>query len=76
VFLGMGLERAGLGWLWSDDGQEDSGLPCLRVHGLVVHDELIPGLGACWLSYGGHGKHGMLLKAFVLPMCLLSPGTW
>lgn len=69
----IGLERAVLGWLWSDDGQEDSGLPCLRVHGLIVHDELIHGFGACLLSYGERGKHGMLLKAFVLPICLLHP---
>jgi hypothetical protein len=69
----MALEHAVLGWLWGDGGQKDTGLPCLMVHGLIVHDELIHGLGACLLSYGELGKHGMLLKAFVLPLCELRP---
>jgi hypothetical protein len=73
VFTAMDIGQGVLGWLWGDGGQEDTGPPCLRVHGLSVHDEAIPGLRACLISYGERGKHGMLLKTFVLLRCLLNP---
>ena len=73
VLMGMDPENAILGRLRGDGRQEDRRRPCLRERGLIVHDELIHGFGACLLSYGERGKHGMLLKAFVLPICWLRP---
>jgi hypothetical protein len=67
------VEHVVLRWLWGEGGQEDSGLPGLTVRGLIAHDELMEGLRVGSLSYGKHGTHGTLLKAFVLPIRWLDP---
>jgi hypothetical protein len=73
VFTVMDMVPGILGRLWGAGGQQHTGPPCLWVHGLSVHDETISGLRVCLISYGERGKHGMLLKAIVLPRRLLNP---
>jgi hypothetical protein len=73
VVIVIDMEDTILGWLWGDGRQEEPRLPCLRVRGLMVHDALIHGLRVCSLPDAQRGKHRMLLKAFVLPQCWLTP---